>query len=93
MCRVIAAEKAQKDFLGTNKKTIRSIGFHKVKISSSQLESNRPMSLSMLCSMLNVPPSTPCQAADCRCLPWWKEGSRLMLSNEHLQRSAGTSAK
>ena len=93
MCGVVVAEKALKDFLQTNKKSLRSVGFHEVKISPSQLESRRPMSPSMLCSALNVPPSTPCHAADCGCLPWWKQGSRLVLSHDYSQHSAGTPAK
>jgi hypothetical protein len=32
MCRVVAPEKTIKDFLETNKKSIRSIGFHDVEI-------------------------------------------------------------
>lgn len=96
MCRVAAADTALADFLETNK-TIRSIGFHRAKISTSGqlLTSSHPMTASILCSMLDVPQSTPCRADDCGCLPWWKEGSRLVISvisDDRLQHS-GTSAK
>jgi hypothetical protein len=83
LCRVVASENGLQDCFETNKRTLRSIGFHNVQISSSPLGSSRPMSSSMLCGMLNMPPSTRCQAADCGCLPWLKEGSRLVFSNDH----------
>ncbi|KFY96261.1 hypothetical protein V500_02543 [Pseudogymnoascus sp. VKM F-4518 (FW-2643)] len=91
MCKVVAPEKAIKDFFETNKKSIRSIGFHDVKIRG--LDSNTPLSASTLCRMLDVPQYTPCRAADCGCLPWWKEGWRLGVGEGCSQLSTVTSAK
>jgi hypothetical protein len=66
MCGVVAPEKVTKGFFDTNKKSIRSIGFHDVKILGlNHLDSITPLSASMLCRMLGVPQSTLCRAADC----------------------------
>ena len=66
MCGVVAPEKVIKDFSETNKKSIRSIGFHDVGILRlNRLYSNTLLSASMLCCMLGVPQSTLCQAANC----------------------------
>ncbi|OBT84084.1 hypothetical protein VE02_07016 [Pseudogymnoascus sp. 03VT05] len=97
MCEVVAPEKVIKDFFKTNKKSIRSIGFHDVGILGiprlNRLYSKTPLSASMLCRMLGVPQSTLCRAADCGCLVWRKEGGRLMFGNGCSQLSTGTSAK
>ena len=97
MCGVVAPEKVIKDFFETNKKSIRSIGFHDVGILGipglNRLYSKTPLSASMLCRMLNVPQSTPCRAADCGCIPWWKEGWRLSVGEGCSQLSTVTSAK
>jgi hypothetical protein len=61
MCGVVAPEKVIKDFFETNKKSIRSIGFHDVGILGlNRLDSNTPLSASMLCCMLGVPQLTLC---------------------------------
>ena len=92
MCEVVAPEKVIKDFFEINKKSIRSIGFHNVKIRGlNRLGSNTPLSASMLCRMLDVPQSTPCRAADCGCLLWLKEGWRLGVGEGCSQLSTGTS--
>ncbi|OBT50201.1 hypothetical protein VE04_09953 [Pseudogymnoascus sp. 24MN13] len=97
MCRVVAPEKVIKDFFETNKKSIRSIGFHDVGILGipglNRLDSKTPLSASMLCRMLGVPQSTLCRAADCGCLLWWKDGRRLMFGDDCSQLSTGTSVK
>jgi hypothetical protein len=95
MCHAVSKHNALEDFLETNKRSICSIGFHDVKITdSSQLESHlSELSSGMLCQLLNVPQSTPCRAVDCGCLPFHKEGWRLLLNDNHIQRSAGTSTK
>ncbi|KFY31875.1 hypothetical protein V493_00720 [Pseudogymnoascus sp. VKM F-4281 (FW-2241)] len=80
MCGVVASEKVIKDFFETNKKSIRSIGFHDVGL--NRLYSSTPLSASMLCRMLGVPQSTLCRAADCGCLLWRKEGWRLMFGDD-----------
>ncbi|KFZ19232.1 hypothetical protein V501_00758 [Pseudogymnoascus sp. VKM F-4519 (FW-2642)] len=96
MCRV-APGKIVKDFFETNKKSIRSIGFHDVGILGipglNRLYSKTPLSASMLCRMLGVPQSTLCRAAACGCLLWRKEGWRLMFGDDCSQLSTGTSAK
>jgi hypothetical protein len=94
---VVAPEKVIKDFFETNKKSIRSISFYDIRILGI-LGLNRPyrktpLSASMLCRMLGVPESTLCQAADCGCLLWRKEGWRLMFGDDCSQLSTGTSAK
>lgn len=85
---MVAEHNALEDFLEINKRSIRSIGFHDVKITrSSPLESKlSELSSSMLCKMLKVSQSAPCQA-DCGCLPSRKEGWRLLLNDDHLERS------
>jgi hypothetical protein len=95
MCQVFAPEKVIKDFFETNKKSIRSIGFHDVKILGlSYLDSFTPLSASMLCRMLGVPQSTLCRAAHCSCcLRWWKEQWRLVVGDGRSQLFTGTSAK
>ncbi|OAF62631.1 hypothetical protein VC83_01209 [Pseudogymnoascus destructans] len=94
MCGVVAPEKVIQDFFETNKKSIRSIGFHDVKILGlNRLDSNTPLSASMLYRMLGVPQSTLCRAADCGCLLWRKEGWRLLVGDGRSQLSTGTSAK
>ncbi|KAG9228391.1 hypothetical protein BJ875DRAFT_547775 [Amylocarpus encephaloides] len=94
MCRVVAPEKVIKDFFKTNKKSIRSIGFHDVVILGlNYLDNNTPLSASMLCRMRGVPQSTLCRAADCSCLPSWKEGWRLVVGDGRSQLSPVTSAK
>ncbi|OBT49884.1 hypothetical protein VE04_09715 [Pseudogymnoascus sp. 24MN13] len=95
MCGVVAPEKVIKDLFETNKKSIRSIGFHNVGIFGlNRQDSNTPLSASMLCRMLGVPQSTLCPAADCGCLLWRKEGWRLMVGDDsRSQLSTGTSAK
>jgi hypothetical protein len=92
MCRVVVANESLKDFLKANKKTIQFIGFHNVTISTlSRLGSDCPMTASILCNVLDVP--ALCQAADCGCVRWRKEGSRLLMNHDRLLRSARTSAK
>jgi hypothetical protein len=64
MCRVVAPEKVIKDFFKTNKKSIRSISFHDVRIHGiprlNCLYSKTPLLASMLCCMLGVPQFTLC---------------------------------
>ncbi|KAG0644948.1 hypothetical protein D0Z07_9341 [Hyphodiscus hymeniophilus] len=94
MCHVVSKYNALEDFLGTNKSTIRFIGFHDVEVtSSSQLGHLSKLTSGMLCEMLNVPQSTPCRAVDCGCLLFRKEGWRLLLNDIHVQPSAGTLTK
>jgi hypothetical protein len=97
MCGVVAPEKVIRGFFETNKKYIRSIGFHDVGILGipglNRLYSKTPLSASMLCRMLGVPQSTLCRAADCGCLLWRKEGERLMFGDNCSQLSTRTSAK
>lgn len=83
MCRVVAKHNVLEDFLEMNKGSIRSIGFHDVKITgSSRLESKLSgLSSSVLCKMLKVSQSSSCRAADCGCLPFRKEGWRMLLDN------------
>ncbi len=97
MCRVDASDVALKDFLEANKKTIRSIGFHDpdIYISSPQLTRGHLATAPILCSILGVPASMPCQADKCWCLSRRQEGSRLVIgvvSDDRLQHS-GTSTK
>ncbi|KAH6662963.1 hypothetical protein B0J14DRAFT_621705 [Halenospora varia] len=87
MCHVVAEYDTLQDFLETNKRSIRSIGFHDVEI----IEPGRKLwsklvelSSSMLCEMLKVPQFVLCRAADCGCLRFWKEGRRLLLKDDHL---------
>ncbi|KFZ02687.1 hypothetical protein V500_00025 [Pseudogymnoascus sp. VKM F-4518 (FW-2643)] len=55
MCGVVAPEKVIQDFFETNKKSIRSIGFHDVVITElNRLDSNTPLSASMLCRRENM---------------------------------------
>lgn len=65
MCYIVAQYSDLEDFLIGNKRSIRSIRFHDVKIKGlSELESQLPkMSSSMLCRMLNAPQSTQKAAA------------------------------
>lgn len=58
-----------------NKGSIRSIGFHDVKVTGSSLPESKLSELSsnMLCKMLKVSQSVPCQAADWRCVLFWKK--------------------
>ncbi|KIM96809.1 hypothetical protein OIDMADRAFT_131577 [Oidiodendron maius Zn] len=77
VCSLAVEHKTLKGFLDANKTFIRSIGFHDVAIRESRRPENKSqLSASMLCNMLNVSLSTPCRAADCGCLPWWKEGHK-----------------
>lgn len=93
MCHIVSKHNALEDFLEANKRSIRSIGFHDVKITSSSRRAGlSKLSSGMLCQMLNVPQSTPCRAVNCGCLLFRKEGWRLLL-NDNLQRSAGTLTK
>jgi hypothetical protein len=95
MCDLTIEHKDLKNFLDTNKKSIRSIGFHNVRTTGrSRLDSRTlVLSSSTLCGMLNVPWSTPCRADDCGCSPWGAVGWRLLLNVEYLRCSPGTSAK
>lgn len=88
MYRMVVKYNALEDFLEMNKRSILSIGFHDVEITgSSRLDTKFPeLSSSMLCEMLKVSQSAPCPAADCGCLPSWKEGWRLLLNDDYLQR-------
>lgn len=81
MCNLTTADVVLTDFLQANKKTIRSIGFHKVDIwaSSPRLTSSRLMTASILRSMLDLPQHTPCETVKCDCLSWRNEGSRLVI--------------
>ncbi|KAH8799386.1 hypothetical protein F5884DRAFT_811731 [Xylogone sp. PMI_703] len=89
MCHVEVDRNSLEDFLETNKRSICSIGFHDVKIAGSgQAESELSgLSSSMLCEMLKSSQPAPCRAADCGCLLFRKEGWRLILNDDHLQRS------
>jgi hypothetical protein len=96
MCCGVAKQSALKDYLETHKKSLRSIGFHDVHV-----ELDRPnlsecglskLSSGMLCGILKVPPSA-CREADCGCLPFRKEGQRILLNEDRLQRSTESSAK
>ena len=83
MCCMVAKHNALEDFLEMNKRSLRSIGFHDVKIiGSSRLESLSELSLDMLCKMLKVSQSAPCRAADCGCLRFRKEGWRVLLNDD-----------
>lgn len=91
---MVAPEEVIKYFFETNKKSIRSIGFHDVGILGlNRLDSNTPLSASILCRMLGVPQSALCRAADCGCLLWRKVGWRLVVGDGRSQLSTGTSAK
>ncbi|KAH6696619.1 hypothetical protein BKA61DRAFT_497630, partial [Leptodontidium sp. MPI-SDFR-AT-0119] len=89
MCYIVVKRNALEDFLETNKISLRSIGFHDVTITeSSRLVSPSRLSSDMLCKMMKIPQSSSCQAALCGCLPFRKEGWRILLnSDDHPQRS------
>jgi hypothetical protein len=93
MCHLVVEYTALREFLKTNKKSIKSIGFHDVNI-KKDLEIGLPeLTTDMLCSILDAPPSMQCRDSECRCLPFWKKGSRLLLNDGCLEHSAGTSMK
>jgi hypothetical protein len=92
MCNLVVEHTALTDFLETNQKSIRSIGFHHVATTGSSQPESR-LSSSILCSMLNVTQSTAFRVADCDCLPFLAEGWRLLLSDDGLKCCTGTSAK
>jgi hypothetical protein len=61
MCRMTAKHNALEDFLEMNKRSLRSIGFHDVRIiGSPRLQSLYELSLDMLCKMLKVLQSALC---------------------------------
>jgi hypothetical protein len=89
MCRVIAKQSVLKDYLETNRKSLRSIGFHnvRVKMDGPNLPERGLSKLSpgVLCGILKIPPSA-CREADCGCLLLRKEGWRVLLNEDGLQR-------
>ncbi|KAH6703074.1 hypothetical protein BKA61DRAFT_191912 [Leptodontidium sp. MPI-SDFR-AT-0119] len=89
MCCMVVKCNALEDFLETNKRSLRSIGFHDVTITeSSRLGSLSGLSSDILCKMMKVSQSSSCRAADCGCLPFRKEGWRMLLNgDDHPQRS------
>ena len=89
MCCMVVKRNALHDFLQANKRSICSIGFHDVTITESSRLGSRPkLSSDILCKIMKVSPSSSCQAADCGCLPFWKEGRRMLLNGDnHPQRS------
>ncbi|KAH7305379.1 hypothetical protein BKA65DRAFT_531191 [Rhexocercosporidium sp. MPI-PUGE-AT-0058] len=89
MCCMTVKYNALEDFLETNRRSLRSIGFYDVIVTeSSRLESLSELSSDMLCKMMKVSQSSSCRAADCRCLPFQKEGWRMVLnSDDYPQRS------
>jgi hypothetical protein len=93
MCHLVVEYTALQEFLKTNKKSIQSIGFHDVNI-KKDFEIGLPeLTPDMFCSTLDAPPSTQCRDSECRCLPFWKKGSRLLLNDGCLEHSAGSSMK
>jgi hypothetical protein len=93
MCYVKVQHTALKASLKTNKDSIRSISFHKVNTTESNSWSSTKLSSSMLCTLLNLPQSTPCGADYCRCSRWQMEGQRLLLDRDNSQWSTRTLAK
>jgi len=85
MCQITAKYDALADFLGTNRRSIRSIGFHDVRTTRPNQRESRLSELysDTPCRMPNVPHSMPCRTDDCGCLPFWKEGQRLISSRTH----------
>ncbi|KAM3522948.1 hypothetical protein MY4038_008392 [Beauveria bassiana] len=83
MCEATVFDAVLKTFLETNKKTIQSIGFHRVEISTSRLHPSNTLTATMLCSMLGVAPSTPCRTVYCGCFRRRKEGLRLVLGGNN----------
>jgi hypothetical protein len=82
MCDLTVEYASLKDFLESNSKAIRSVGFHDVQLTGlNQLEAKlSELSPELLCSMLNIAPeSNQCRATDCICLPAWKKGWRLLF--------------
>ncbi|KAG4427933.1 hypothetical protein IFR05_016583 [Cadophora sp. M221] len=88
MCGMVVKDNALDDFLKTNKKSLRSIGFHDVTITESRrLGCFSELSSSIICKMMKVSQSSSCRAADCGCLPFRKEGWRMVLNGDnHSQR-------
>ena len=89
MCCMVVKHNALQDFLQANKRSICSIGFHDVTITESSRLGSRPkLSSDILCKIMKVSPSSSCRAADCGCLPFRKEGWRMLLNgDDHPQRS------
>lgn len=91
MCHINVQHTALEEFLRTNRDSIQSIGFHEV----SDTPSNdwTKLSASTLCTLLNLPQSTPRRADKC-CSTWRAEGQRLLLLDHDIsQRSNRSLAK
>lgn len=93
MCDLVIQHTALKHFLKANKKSIRAIGFYSVNTFETNWLENTKLSLSAICSMLNVPQSTPAREVDCGCSLFWEEGQRLLLKDDYVLCSAGTKRK
>jgi hypothetical protein len=89
MCGMVVKYNALEDFLETNKKSLRSIGFHDVTITESRrLGCFSELSSDILSKMMKVSQSSSCRAADCGCLPFRKEGWGMVLNGgDHSQWS------
>jgi hypothetical protein len=79
MCDIIVQHTDLKHFLEINKKYIRSIGFHNVNTVETNWLEETKLSSGAICSMLNVPQSTPVREVDCGCSRLWEKGQRLLL--------------
>jgi hypothetical protein len=91
MCGLWVQHTTLKDFLETNKKSIRSIGFHDVRIFKPDWLESAKLSSSTICSMLHVPQSTPVREDDCGCFS--ERGQRLLLNDDYPLYSATTKRK
>ncbi|KAH7370278.1 hypothetical protein BKA65DRAFT_522102 [Rhexocercosporidium sp. MPI-PUGE-AT-0058] len=84
MCYMVVKHNALQDFLEANKRSLYSIGFYDVTITeSSRLGSRSKLSSDILCKIMKVSQSSSCRAADCGCLPFRKEGWRMLLNGDN----------
>lgn len=81
MCCLVAGYTSLREFLSTNKKSIQSIGFHDVNVKKDFEVGLLKLTPDMLYSMLDAPPPIQCRDSECRCLPFWKKVSRLLLND------------
>jgi hypothetical protein len=93
MCDLVIQNTALKHFLKTNKKYIRSIGFHNVNTFETNWLENTKLFSGAIYSMLNVPQTTPVREVDCGCSLFWEKGQRLLLKGDYSPCSGGRKRK